>query len=82
MTENIIVYGTTWCPDCIKVRNYLDSNNIPYQWINISKEQDARAIVEKINNGCQSVPTIIWPDGSHLVEPSISELKSKLEFFL
>lgn len=74
----IIVYGTDWCPDCRKVRNYLDANNISYQWINISKDREARTIVEKINNGCRSVPTIIWPDGSHLVEPSVPELIQKL----
>jgi mycoredoxin len=81
MAEIIIVYGTNWCPDCTKVRNYLDSNNIQYQWINISNERDARAIVEKINNGFRSVPTIVWPDGSHLVEPSISQLRMKLESY-
>ncbi|MFC2064568.1 glutaredoxin family protein [Chloroflexota bacterium] len=79
MTDRIIVYGTNWCPDCIKVRSYLDKNEVPYSWINISKEHDARAIVEKINNGNRSVPTIVWPDGTHLVEPSIGELKEKIE---
>jgi len=81
MTDRIIVYGTNWCPDCTKVRKYLDKNEIPYQWINISKERDARAIVEEINNGFRSVPTIVWPDGTHLVEPSIKILKEKIENF-
>ena len=79
MTDQIVVYGTNWCPDCTKVRKYLDKNEIPYQWINISKERDARAIVEELNDGFRSVPTIVWPDGTHLVEPSINVLKEKIE---
>ncbi|MFC2028446.1 glutaredoxin domain-containing protein [Chloroflexota bacterium] len=79
MTKKIIVYGTTWCPDCIKVRKFLDRNGIPFEWIDIGKVREARVIVEEINNGFRSVPTILWPDGSHLVEPSIQELKTKIQ---
>jgi len=74
----ILVYGTNWCPDCSRVRRYLDANNIDYQWLNINKDPIACAIVEKVNHGNQSVPTVIWPDGSYLVEPSIKQLRDKL----
>lgn len=74
----ILIYGTNWCPDCTRVRRYMDENNVAYLWININKDPSACAIVEKINNGNQSVPTIIWPDGSLLVEPSINQLSHKL----
>jgi len=74
----IMIYGTNWCPDCIRVRRFLDANNIAYQWLNINKDPGACALVEKVNHGNQSVPTIIWPDGSFLVEPSIKQLKEKL----
>ncbi|MFH2039973.1 MAG: glutaredoxin domain-containing protein [Chloroflexota bacterium] len=74
----ILIYGTNWCPDCYRVRKFMDANNIAYQWININKDPSACAIVEKVNNGNRSVPTIIWPDGSHLVEPSLKQLNHKL----
>jgi len=75
----ILVYGTDWCPDCIRLLRYLEANKIEYQWLNINKDASACEIVEGINHGNQSVPTIIWPDGSYLVEPSIKQLKDKLE---
>ncbi len=74
----ILIYGTNWCPDCTRVRKFMDANNIAYVWINIKKDPSACAIVEKVNNGNQSVPTISWPDGSFLVEPSIKQLRDKL----
>lgn len=80
MTEQIelIMYGTTWCGQTRRARSLLDRNNIPYKWIDIDIETDARRIVEEINHGYRSVPTIIFPDGSHLTEPSNEELAEKL----
>lgn len=74
----ILVYGTSWCPDCIRVRKYLDSRNVDYSWFNIDKDPDACSFVEKTNQGFRSVPTIVWPDGSILVEPSLKQLIAKL----
>ncbi len=81
MTElntEIVVYGTTWCYDTHRARRVLDRNQIPYQWIDIDKDPEARKFVESVNHGNRSVPTIIFPDGSMLVEPSEEELLSKL----
>jgi mycoredoxin len=75
----ILVYGTNWCPDCIRVRKFLDTRNIDYRWFNIDKDPDACSFVEMTNHGFQSVPTIVWPDGSILVEPSLKQLISKLD---
>ena len=80
-SPSIVVYGTNWCPDCIRVRKFLDSKNIVYQWLNINQDLGACAIVQKVNNGNQSVPTIIWPDGTYLVEPSIKQLRDKLGIY-
>ena len=81
MTENpsqIIMYGTTWCYDSKKARNILETNQIPFTFINIDEDMEGRRFVEKVNNGNRSVPTIVFPDGSMLVEPSSMELKEKL----
>jgi mycoredoxin len=77
----IILYGTTWCGDTRRARRYLDENNIPYQWIDIDEDLKARKFVEETNHGFRSVPTIIFPDGSILVEPTNSALAKKLEDF-
>lgn len=81
MAENhtmIIMYGTTWCYETRRARATFDQNNIPYIWIDIDEDMEARQFVERVNNGYRSVPTIVFPDGSILVEPSVAELNRKL----
>jgi glutaredoxin-like protein len=78
-TEKIIVmYGTNWCYETRRARQVFDQNQIAYQWIDIDRDLEARKYVESVNNGYRSVPTIVFPDGSILVEPSIAELNRKL----
>lgn len=74
----ITIYGTTWCRDCYQALNILKSHNINYQWIDIDQDQQAEKFVIQTNRGFRSVPTILFEDGSILVEPSQSELQSKL----
>jgi len=76
--QQIKVYGTSWCPDCRRAQRVLDQNNAPYTYINIENDPAAAAYVMQVNRGFQSVPTIVFPDGSVLVEPSNSELQRKL----
>lgn len=75
----IIMYGTTWCYDTRRARTALEQKNIVYEWIDIDRDAEGRAYVESVNNGNRSVPTIVFPDGSILVEPSTAELERKLE---
>jgi glutaredoxin-like protein len=74
----LIVYGTTWCGDCRRARRFLDNHQIDYEWINIDQDRDAEAYVREVNHGNRSVPTIVFPDGSTLVEPSNLKLARKL----
>jgi mycoredoxin len=76
--EKIKVYGTTWCPDCVRAKRVLTDKSAPFEWIDISNDEKARVYVEKVNNGNRSVPTIVFPDGSVLVEPSNRVLEDKL----
>ena len=78
MAEELIMYGTTWCPDCYRAKSFLNSRNVPFKWIDIANDPVATAEVERMNKGNRSVPTIVFPDGSVLVEPSNSELEKKL----
>ncbi|NPV76987.1 MAG: NrdH-redoxin [Anaerolineae bacterium] len=75
----ITVYGTSWCGDCNRARRFFDERGIAYTWIDIDTDLQARKFVEETNHGFRSVPTIIFPDGSILVEPSYSQLAKKLE---
>lgn len=77
-TQSIVVYGTNWCPDCRRAQRVLDQHGVPYTYINIEHDPAAAEFVIRVNNGHQSVPTIVFPDGSILVEPSNHLLQTKL----
>jgi len=74
----ITLYGTRWCYDSRRARRVLDQNNVPYHYIDIETDDAGRKFVEQTNHGFRSVPTIVFTDGSILVEPSDEELKAKL----
>lgn len=74
----IVVYGTEWCPDCIRAKRFLNDRKINYEWINIDRDRHAEATVLKINQGMRSVPTIVFEDGSYLVEPTLHILEQKI----
>ena len=76
--SNIIIYGVNWCWDSRRARRFFDKNKISYTFINIDKDKRGEQFVLEANDGLRSVPTIIFNDGSILVEPSTSELTNKL----
>lgn len=78
MSDPIIVYKSTFCPHSWSVERFLKSNNIPAKLINIDKDPQARQEVMAINHGFASVPTLIFPDGSQLTEPSFAQIRAKL----
>ncbi len=76
--ETIVVYGTTWCPDCKRAKQFLGEQHIHYRWVNIEQDPEAMMYVEEINRGKRSVPTIVFPDGTLLVEPSNAQMAATL----
>lgn len=76
--QKITFYGASWCGDCRKPKQFLDEHNIAYTYKDIGKYPKAALEVEKINNGMQSIPTIVLPNGVILVEPSVRELAQEL----
>jgi mycoredoxin len=74
----IKIYSTTWCPDCIRSKSFLDSKNISYELIDIEKQPEFVDLVTSLNNGNQTVPTIVitYDDGSEkiLAEPNNDQL--------
>lgn len=76
--SRLTLYGTQWCKDCKRSKSFLAEQRIPYTLVDIEEDAEAMAFVEKVNNGTRSVPTMVFPDGSTLVEPSNAELAEKL----
>ncbi len=79
MTEpSIVVYGAPWCPDCRQSKQFLGEQRIPFTWIDIDQDEEGMKRVQELNDGKQIIPTILFEDGSVLVEPSNAELAAKL----
>ncbi|HEY8741043.1 MAG TPA: glutaredoxin domain-containing protein [Candidatus Dormibacteraeota bacterium] len=72
-----MVYSTPWCSDCFIAKRVLNQQGIEYDEIDIDKHPEAVAEVLRLNNGMRSVPTIVFPDGSVLVEPTRRELLAR-----
>lgn len=81
MTTDITMYGAEWCGDCRRSKRFLDSNKVSYKYIDVESDASASEKVIEINGGMRSIPVIVFPDGSHLTEPSDNDLKAKLESF-
>ena len=77
-SATITMYSTTWCGDCRRAKRVFDAFGVPYVEINIEEDEAAEALVEHINAGMHSVPTILFPDGTILVEPRYGQLEAKL----
>lgn len=75
----ITVYGTRWCMDCHLAKHVLDKAGTAYRWIDIGEDEAAARKLLEINGGLRSVPTIVFPDGRILVEPSASQLRQALD---
>ncbi len=74
----LTVYGATWCPDCRRAKQFLGEQRVHYTWVDIEQNLDGQALVEQANGGKRIIPTLVFPDGSILVEPSNAELAAKL----
>jgi mycoredoxin len=69
MAERIVIYGADWCVDCRRAKNVLAALGLDYDYVEIDRDEVAAAKAIEIS-GARSIPVIVLPDGSHLVEPS------------
>ncbi|HEY7779860.1 MAG TPA: glutaredoxin domain-containing protein [Ktedonobacterales bacterium] len=76
--EEILFYATRWCGDCQRAKRVFAELGVPYTYVDIEHDAAARARVMELNDGLRSVPTIVFPDGGVLVEPSNRELLARL----
>ncbi|TRZ86304.1 MAG: NrdH-redoxin [Streptomycetaceae bacterium] len=75
----ITMYSADWCGDCRRSKRLMDSLNVKYSIIDVDADEAAAAKVIEINGGMRSIPVIIFPDGTHMTEPSDIDLKANLE---
>ena len=75
----VVVYGTKWCCDCNAAKRVLNARGVPYDWMDVEADAEARRLMLGLNGGMHSVPTVVFPDGTVLVEPSAPELTARLD---
>lgn len=77
-TPALTMYSTQWCGYCHRLKRQLDREGISYEIVDIEHIPDAAAVVERVNGGNQTVPTLVYADGSAQTNPSVAEVKAKL----
>jgi mycoredoxin len=78
MSETFTMYTTPWCGYCQRLKGQLGREGITFQEVNIEEHPDAATIVEQVNGGNQTVPTLVFADGSAQTNPSVLQIKEKL----
>lgn len=74
----VTMYSTQWCGYCFRLRKQLDREGIAYDVVDIERDEQAAVLVMQVNGGNQTVPTMIYSDGSAQTNPSLNEVKAKL----
>ncbi len=74
----ITMFSTTWCGYCRRLKSQLDREGIAYAEVNIEHVADAADFVMSVNGGNQTVPTVLFPDGSAATNPTLSQVKARL----
>ena len=78
MAQSVTVYSTPWCGYCHRLAGQLKREGIAFTTVDIEQEPAAAALVEKINRGNQTVPTVVFEDGTAMTNPSLAQVKHKL----
>lgn len=78
MSGTFTMYSTPWCGYCHRLKSQLEREGITFEMVDIEQQPDAAFIVEQANNGNQTVPTLIYSDGSAQTNPSLIQVKEKL----
>ena len=76
--DEIVMYGADWCGDCRRAKAYLDERGVPYRYVDVAADPSMMDVVSRYNGGATNIPVIVFPDGSHLTEPSNDTLATKL----
>ena len=72
------MFSTQWCGYCHRLKRQLDHEGISFEVVDIEQQPDAAKVVEEANGGNQTVPTLLYPDGTTQTNPSLAQVKEKL----
>lgn len=75
--DGIRVLGSQWSPSSFEAKEFLSRNRVPYQWVDIDGDEAARALAESLAGDAARLPVVVFPDGTHLVAPSHTELAAR-----
>lgn len=78
MSADFTMYSTPWCGYCHRLKSQLDREGIAFEIVDIEQDESAAVTVMEANGGSQTVPTLIYSDGSAQTNPSIAQVKAKL----
>jgi len=78
MSGSFTMYSTPWCGYCHRLKGQLDREGIAFDMVDIEQVPSAVQIVEEVNNGNQTVPTLVYSDGSAMTNPSLKQVKDKI----
>ena len=78
MSGSFTMYSTPWCGYCHRLKSQLDREGIAFEVVDIEQHPEAADLVEKVNNGNQTVPTLVYSDGSAMTNPSLAQITDKL----
>lgn len=76
--DRLTVYGASWCPDVKRSKALLDGRGVAYDYVDVEADAAAEAAVRELQGGGRRIPTIVWPDGTFLVEPDDTALAARL----
>jgi mycoredoxin len=75
---SVTMYSTQWCGYCHRLRSQMDREGIAYEVVDIERVPEAARVVEEVNRGNQTVPTLVYGDGTAQTNPSVAQVKAKL----
>ena len=77
-TPLVTMYSTTWCGYCSRLKSQMQREGIAFEVVDIEQQPDAAELVERVNGGNQTVPTVVFADGTALTNPSLAQVKEHL----
>jgi thioredoxin reductase (NADPH) len=75
---DVTVYGAPWCPDCRRAKKFLAEQRVAYEWVDIDKDVEGLRLVEELQKGGRTIPTIVFADGGLLIDPPNEDLARRL----
>ena len=78
MSPAVTMYSTVWCGYCRRLKDQMERAGIDYVEVDIEHDAAAAELVMSVNGGNQTVPTVVFPDGSALANPSLAQVRDRL----